>query len=370
MLLEIRRKLFFLFIFVGSLSGEIPADLSFLVVDFKFNEEQGVKVCEVQLARGSKFSGYAYSNPDQPNYIANAFDAWISQYPLSKWALKGGLSDIHVFTMLRNRWNFYSSFKRLKKVDEYTQDSTLPLEDRNALASYGSLLYCSCSKIPPHFIENHPSTLIMDLAFNPYRNCKVSVNALFSSDPELARYNPKWKIYPKAYTKDLANTILSDLGCEYVVIKPSGSSLGNGVIIVSKDDLDATLKLILTNKQKCESYNDRSYSYWAVDRGHTFIMEEFVVSDPVLMNGRWYDPTIRYVAILACDKGQLQVKLLDGYCKLPRRAVTDSGDLNALHKSCGEIPYYSKLTDEMKGKIEPQLEEALLLFYEQMLKKR
>lgn len=370
MLLEKKRKLFAFFFVIflyGDLFAVVPADICFLVVDFKFNEEQGVKFCEVQLARGSKFSGYAYTHPDQPKYIAEQFDAWISQYPFSKWALKGGLSDINLFMLFRRDWNFYSNFKRLEKNAEFVEDSSFLLGDPSALKSYGLLLYCPCSKIPLNFREKHPSVLIVDQSFTPYRNSKIGMNELFSMNNELAQFNPKWKIYSKEYTSELADIVIKDLDCDKFVIKPSGSSLGNGIIIVSKSTLDSTLKLILTNPKKCGLYEDCSYSYWSVDKSESFIIEEFVVSDPVLLQGKWYDPTIRYIVILSANEGDLRIDLLDGYCKLPCKAITDSGDLNALHKSCGEKPFYSLVPDEMKEKIESQIEEALLLLYEQIL---
>src|SRR5438105_280604 len=81
-----------------------------------------------------------------------------------------------------------------------------------------------------------------DAASRPYWIDKYKMTSLFNNHPLLATIKPEWGLYPKTYTPTLADQIIQDIPSDFFVIKPRGSFVGRGVIIVAKKNLDSTLK--------------------------------------------------------------------------------------------------------------------------------
>ena len=188
-----------------------------------------------------------------------------------------------------------------------------------------------------YFKEQYPGFLFVNERSRKYSNNKHALQNLFK-DPILNQYRPMHKIYPKKYDKDLVKKIIKDFECERYVIKPINSTKGNGVIVVSRDDLDFTLKKILCideeEDKKDQLKSPLTYDYWDGDENSSFVVEEYVASKQISVNGEIYDPTMRIVCMLCCNDEDFWVDFLEGFWRLPLKPVSVQSSLTERHVAC------------------------------------
>ncbi|MDB2613714.1 hypothetical protein N9Y92_00980 [Chlamydiales bacterium] len=92
------KNIYLLLVFIGVLSADIPpADISIFMLEIKYNEKQGVKICEIQPASLSMFGGFDHVY-EKNGLIGKNISTLLSQFGNSFWVVK---SDI-VFNPLSN----------------------------------------------------------------------------------------------------------------------------------------------------------------------------------------------------------------------------------------------------------------------------
>ncbi len=73
------------------------------------------------------------------------------------------------------------------------------------------------------------------------------------------------KLTDKVNKPDLPQQVMDEISSDFYEIKPRGAFLGNGVIIVSREELDSTLKYIFNGDHELTNNPDKSYNYWNKD---------------------------------------------------------------------------------------------------------
>lgn len=351
-------------------SADAAVDISLIVVDFKYNEHDGIKVCEIQPLRSSKLAGYYHTHPENPTYLRDTIGDWLDEFEHAKWAEKRRLGDPELKKLYQEKFRLFDSPTEFFKKDAevLTHQHVIPA-DEDDFHAYTGIAYTTARSLRSlaGLRPAYPSVIFIDEAFNPLYGDKLAVNKIFEKNEDLIGYRPKWGVYKKKYNSKLSKQILKDLGANRVVIKPRKAAKGYGVIIADANELDSTLKFILNKSDDLRHHKDKSYSYWYQESNPDFIVEEFISSDPVILAGNPYDPTYRYVVILHYSHEHPQVTLIDGYAKLPAKHINSKGSLNDIYKSCGKVPYFSRIQPEDYPIIMDQVQSCLTLFYKELL---
>lgn len=346
-------------------------DLSFCIVDLKFDGKQ-IKICEFGEALSSQFKGYdsLYGNEK----IWKDFWDFTTQFNLPTWYVDKGLPRTKNACHLALDYfadaggNFSTS---IHKIDPYQKTKVYKKNVNSGLIVVKSLGLKP--GIIRSFKKKHPSLLILGDGTNEYVRTKAATN-IFFQDNDLKDFKPRFNLYEKKYTPQLAQTIIRDLGCNIFVIKPINSSMGNGVIMVEKKHLDEALKTILVPSKVCNNTKyDHEYGYWPRDRNTTFIVEEFVLSKPLVIENNVYDPTMRVIFALLNKDGQISIHYFGAYWKLPTMALNEHGNLTEKHKS-----HISGVGQRSSAAVAPEdfacttnlLSRVLPKLYHKMLQKR
>ncbi len=368
-----RHLLFFLIFIQTALYGQgIEADIGFFIADLKYNQKDGVKICEVQHGVLSAFKGYDHLSIEkglmeegfleqlfrfQSNVFYRTNDPW-SPY------LKNKLKDHGAIT--------FSSIGRLTQDDRFLQTALTPPVDPANLLDYHCVVITSPKILSSveEFKRMYPGALVLDRSSYPYWKDKFTMSQLFRGDEILETIKPEWGLYPKKYTHSLAQTIYEDLHGAIFVIKPRGAFKGSGVLIVGRDDLDHVLGLIIDHKQSLKRSKDPDLKFWANETRDSFIVERFYPSDPLpapLLDNQLYDGTMRVVFVMSYHNGQIEVDFIGSYWKLPALSLSKDGSLNERYKSCGKVPYFLPVADNVRLQVEAQLREAMSRLYARML---
>jgi hypothetical protein len=153
------------------------------------------------------------------------------------------------------------------------------------------------------------------------------------------------------------------------VIKPTGSALGNGVLIVEVTELDALLKKMLVDKELLLQEEDPALKYWATSHNQTFIVEKFYHSDAVKhSDGKLYDGTMRAVILMHYEQNKIEYQLVDLMWKLPEFPIgTNNASLNAIYKSCGMVPFFAPVKRTETRQVRKQLQTIFPRLYQRML---
>lgn len=360
-----------------------PVDISYLVADFKYSQEHGLKICEVQHGALSALNGDIFVAGENGT-ITPKFSDFFSQIPTNKWV--AGLSKLPMRIRLhKDGWGLYRSFSMLTKNSTFHHASRNHPEDPSSIDSYSGIVYATTeiARDYKRYRNAYPGIIFMDAATVPYWIDKYKMNLLFDQNALLSECKAEWKLYPRRYDAFLSKRIQEDLPSELYVIKPRGAFKGNGVIIVASDELDEVLKTILEPTSQLKNHSNKHYSYWGKNRDTTFLVEKFYRSDYLNFSDRLsndadalpsqneegyhYDATMRIAFILMYDKGQMSYQFLGGYWKLPSKALEENGTHNEKRISCGFPPFYRAVDPEILDEANAQLKVAMLLLYDIML---
>lgn len=354
-------------------SPTYEVDASFLLADLKFSEKRGVKICEIQHGVLSTFSGDKFSH-GEPGIIPVNFYHTLSQYFDRSWAISNYFAEIQIRKLFEQapEWSTYNNIALVEKDPKFQYRASLPVYDPYDINSYHGFLVTRVAKVNDYlaFKKKYPGIILLDAAARSYWIDKHKMTQLFLKNKTLASYKPKCELYRKKYSKSLAREIIEEIQSEIFVIKPRGAFHGKGVIIVDRENLDSTLKYILKRSSKLKKDPDPSYNHWYRDKADSFLVEEFVESDPISiahLDNRVYQPTMRVAFLLVYSNNQIDVKFLGGYWMLPESSLSEKGTLNNKHKACCKGSYYCKIDPQVMSKVEQQLNIALPLLYEQML---
>lgn len=370
------RKIFILlFIVVAYLGAEsqYPVDVSFLIADLKYNQKDGVKICEIQHGILSNFFGDATVNGD-PGLTPLGFQKVFSEFPLIKWVDFQRVSFINLRNLIVDdpSWIKKYSFPEILKDPDFICIGSVIPENPYDISSYAGMVYVRKKHIKDYqaIHAKFPGIIFIDAASFPFWIDKFKMSALFDNNPILSGFKPEWNLYLKKDLVNLAQKIQEDIKSEYYVIKPRSAFCGNGVIIVSKEDLDATLKYIFSGDASLDDDPDNAYNYWYGDSLDSFIVEKFYPSDALevqSLGGNFYDPTMRVAFILIYNNQNIELRFLGDYWRLPRKSLDETGSLNELHKCCANPDLFARVSDEIRQEVTKQLSEALPLLYQQML---
>ncbi len=351
----------------------IPVDITLLIVDLKYNEKQGVKICEIQPGSLSVFNGIDYIH-DGYGLVPKMFCKFIKHFQTLGWFVFHDISDNKFKDILLEKgWSTEESLETMLQNPFFVSLARTPVKDPHNLADYHGVLWARQWKTMSmeDFRNNFPGIILIDGAVFPYKGDKFKMSHLLTTDERLIKLKPMWNAYPKVFSQELVQQIVQDIPSNILVIKPMKSTRGNGVIIIQKDDLEPTLKYILTeDKVTLDNNPDPSYNHWGHDHCNGFIVEEFIESDPVRaphLDNNLYDPTMRVVFALIYHQKKMNVVFFEGNWKLPKISLSEPGTLTEKHRSYGHDSNFLSVEPHLLHKIEDQLREPLTVLYQQML---
>lgn len=362
---------FFHFIYT---TEKYPVDVCFMIADLKYNAKQGVKICEVQQACLSLFNGDGFQNPEQESIYKELLKS-LSLYNKNGWIVAHSIADKNVVSTLTDSpfWHSPEDLIALFSDHHFLNQAKQPVIDIHDLSSYQGFLYINWAQLSAidDFEKRFPGMIVMDKSSFPFWIDKYQMTRLFREDELLATFKPKWGNYKKEYTKELATQIADDLQCDIFVIKPRGEFQGRGVIIVQKHQLDDTLFYITTKSGPLADSKDPAYTSWKNDAFDSFIVEEFVSSDPIIIShleNKTYQPTMRVAFLLVYDKQGHHVHFLGGYWKTPALSLDEEGDFMQKNKDICKSPYYCAVDPKTMKSAQKELSIALPILHAQMLK--
>ena len=124
----------------------------------------------------------------------------------------------------------FNTLKKNKLFKKLAQDKSS--ENLNEIIENKGIIVTRCSgenvQSKLKFKIQYPDFIIVNMEIGKYARYKNQTDKLFSTPP-LKKYRPKCGIYKKEYSQDLAQKIITDLGCDHYVIKPTNSFSGNGI---------------------------------------------------------------------------------------------------------------------------------------------
>jgi len=348
-----------------------PAAITFMVADFKYNSEQGVKICEVQHGSTSAFTLGRYPRDGEcvtSQLFADAFRQWTPHC----WIKTQGISDKVLYATLEmdDHWETIPKFKNLTSQDLFKNATDRPVSDLGKINDYHAICYG-----PRHaamelseYQDEYPGILIIDQPTFPYWTDKYLMGFLFRGDPVLEKVKPVWKLYQKTCPALVCEKVKEEIPGHYVVIKPRKTFLSKGVLIVHKEELLSILTLIIDQPSQLKKHPDKSFQYWSSDRSPSFLVEEFIESDPVLAeNGKWYDATYRSTFIISYEQEEITLRILDTYLKYPQKSLDETGTYTEKHASHPAVMQVGFIPPETTAEIEQQLSAPLMMMFEKML---
>lgn len=322
------------------MQGRMPnrEEISFCITDMKFNKAMKPEMRILEFGDGarSRFDGY------DPLFERGAMWAlfWkhLASLGMPFWCIDPSpkeehRSEIADKTFLSLGGKFASNGRDLiRKLKSEARKKNINLKKYKAAVF---IKFRREYRMPDikYMRKNIPGLIFVGEATAPHVRSKFRTNLLFKDSP-LQHFRPSCLVCPKEYSSDLIKDIFSKMNREIYVIKPINSTRSQGVIPVYKEDLDKTLQLILRDKHLIRSHQaDDAYSYWLRDRNDVFLLEEYIPSQVMRADGKEYDPTMRIVFVLHYKDGKANVTVLDGFWKLPAKALSDSGSLVQKHVS-------------------------------------
>lgn len=337
------------------------ADLSFIVIDLKYNKDQGVKICEMQPGSYSRFSGADAFGA--VNVVPKAYCELLAKHQVPVYFTHP------LFSKTKEEFINYG-WRSVHSIDNLiSKISDAPIGDPDNLSNFQCFFFSlNADPIIQRYPSNFPQILFLDRAILPFSQNKYVMNCLFDSDEETKQLRPHWKCYRKGISNALVNAITNDFPGTLIVIKPLQSTMGRGVIILEKKDLKTTLDYIFnSDKETLLSDMERSYSHYAVDSSDYFIVEEFVHSDPLYLgpNNLPYDCTMRIMAVLSYHQHAANIVFLTEYWYSPNKPIDPTYTLIQSHKAKGT--FFCKVDPKVTQEVKQQLRSSILKIYQKML---
>ncbi len=353
-------------------ADQLPADISFMIVDLKYSEAEGVKICELQQGTLSAFSGYDFLNKSE-SYVENYVINYLNRYGKPIYFKNGDVTNpTFAKILLQHGALAFNNMTQLYNDSRYTTLPTLSVKDPRSIDEYHCFIIGSPKTVSSlnSFRHTFPGALLLDAASYPFWIDKYKMTLLFTHDPLLEAAKPRWTLCQKIYTPTLASEIAEKLGGEAFVIKPRSSFLGFGVIIVSKEGLNELLQQIIERKEELMQADDKDLKFWATEPHQSFIIEKFCPSDPVTVphyDHKQFDGTMRVVFLMNYSRGKIEIEFVELHWKLPALSLSETGTLTQVRKSIGKIPHFAHVTPEIKTKVERQLRKVMRRVYRRML---
>lgn len=326
-------KIFILYLMVftsaTSASVQVPRDIAFCIADVKY-DGKNLKILEFGDCAESMFAGYnaLYGN----GAIWYSFWKYLAEFKVPLWLVGGDKKFIGL-----------SSFKKFggKRVLSMTALSQAIDKDRShkKLSEPAGIVFVKTaySKANMALLKHKfPSLVFINKKVRNHVIDKYRTNLLFQNDNDLKKFRPGCKVCKKKYTPALAQSIAHELKGNTFVIKPTHGSCGKGIIFVKKNELDATLQMLLGNRsdlRMMRNKNSRMFDFWLIDKAPHFLVEEYVPSKILTVAGKPYDPTLRLIFAMNSTGENIKIDILGAYWKLPGKPLTANNSLNEKHRS-------------------------------------
>jgi len=322
--------------FVFQAQQNLPPDVSYIFADLKFDGER-LQLCE--------FGPCPYAGlTDAPVHVDNQQVLLTSPYWELFWHF---LNEFNIPMIRIGGWDPMEANKilhtlhgkRYQSIDGFLSDHTFqdlfetkgsPIKSINhALALIVFTGSGSAHKRYHNLTLDHPNLIFINHYLNKIVSRKDTTNML-CKQPNLAHFKPKSKICPTTYTPTLAQSIINEFDTSHYLIKPLSSMRGSGIIMVTKKDLDPTLKTLF-DKASSNKKSIYKAGFWLDKKQKQFIAEAYAPSKKVRFDGELYDPTMRLICFLAHNRGVITIHVVGGYWKTPRYPLNKKCDLTLKH---------------------------------------
>jgi len=352
---------------------QMPVDISFAIVDLKYNTERGAQICEIQHGVSSSFKGCTFVN-EGSNPIAQNLLKELDKFHDQSWLLFGAFMDETVEDVFikDKKWILFPTLRTITLSTRFLIESSLPINDPADINTYHGLAILKPSLIKDResLQDKFPGVIFLDNAIYSHRRDKHKMTELLMGHPLTKKHKPKWGLYQLENEEGLIDLINNDIGSDLLVIKPLRDSLGRGVIILKRDDLNEVMEYLFKRKPQGLPNTDPAYEFWLTTKEDCFLVEEFIDAQPVSvphLDGKLYAPTIRLAFLMIYNKKEIEIVCLGGYYKFPEKSLSEEGSLNERYKTCCEPPYYSKGDPETMKLAEEQIKNVLFCLYQKFL---
>ena len=318
---------------IAKSKGLLPDDISYCIADIKFDGEN-IKVLEFGDSGQSLFNGHdaLYGRGS----VWNKFWSYLSEFKLPVWYVGHAGKSTGSDALARIGGQYVQSVVRLNgKIEEAARAQGL-----QNLKNYKGIVFARRGEHQRTAIDamkrKFPQLIFVNESVHDKVINKRETELLFRDDQTLIPYRPACKVCNKRYTPSLAASIIDAVKSDVLVIKPIDGSRGRGVVFVTKDELDITLRTILYDKvalKKMCNQQPYCYGFWLFGEAKSFMVEEYIPSKPVTVNGQMYDATMRLVFATHRINGKVGVNILGAYWKLPAKALDQDGTFVDKHRS-------------------------------------
>ena len=315
-------------------------DITALIADIKYNQGK-IKILELGEIPRSNFTGHVKLYGDGKIW----HNLWnhLTTFGLPIWYVGETLDTVGKHRQIASETLYNIGGKTFSTINQLKEDPLFInhmhkkiVGNGDKISDYHGIIIFRRYKNKQTEIETLkkecPNFIYLNEAAAKHVNNKHKTSLAFNAT-QLNEYRPQWEVYTKNFACELSDKISADFTTDTLVIKPVNCANGWGVIITHKKRLNATLNLILNYPDVCATIPDRSFSQWAHDRNNTFLVEEFIESQPLSVNNNLYDPTLRMIFMLHHDQGKSDMHFLGSYWKLPELALNEHGSLTKKHKS-------------------------------------
>jgi hypothetical protein len=333
----------------------LPNDISYFAVDFKVNKKGDIKILEFQDGPNAGFRSYDYlfEKKGKRGEIWRRWWTYAQQFGAPMWyvgpkpvvtKLDGSYKTDEERVALKDFFRMGGTY--CHRFSDLLKDERIQLlrGRKNVDGIRGIVLVKN--GLPQSarrwYARLYPSLIFVNIRSVHFTRNKRASNKWFSGRL-LSEHRPQCKLYNKIYSPVLSRKILRDFDSDKVVIKPVNSSRSNGVLVVEREHLDEVLQGILQTKpaeelkelgyRRYRPADPKSYDYWDGDANTVFMVEEFIESSYLEVNGKLYDPTFRMALAMSCINGKIDITCLEGFRKLPRLSVKDHGEITDRHVS-------------------------------------
>ncbi len=316
------------------LTVDLPADISFVVADVKYDNGK-LKFCECGDGIYMSFRTAQVRLNNNVQHVVSPywgiFWNYLAQFNLPIWLI-GNAHQAEAMAVEELKKVGGCALKNLSQLEEQTsfkKQCCSEFAPSSKISNYKGIIVFRAHKEGERegkkykeFQRKHPEFLYVNATARKHFKRKDRTYRLFS-EANLTQYIPRFKIYPAIYSDTLAEQIAADLDTNMFVLKPPFNSLSNGVNAVDNQGLDSLLRLILKDKNKIAPRSHRSLAYWRRTNEKNIVATEYVPSRTIVKDGKLYDPTMRIVFMMHQDNNTLSITPITGFWKIPVKSLND-----------------------------------------------
>lgn len=369
--------------FASLSSRQLPTGVTSFVVDFTLNELDQFKILELGLLEYSATPGFDDLHPEETIEMREKkhMGAIIGQEALcinigTAYSLETNFLTVSALDADRN-----IAVKKLINDHAFIKSETIT-NFLITLASYSSartmpLLWNQIRGFNNEYFKAFvswyhtaapQSNLVLQVPyFEFYQTCvnKQSLHDYIKDSP----------IYPKTFSGNFLslcpyslNTFFNETESDYYVLKPTDSSCGKGVVVLSKNEVIPYLESI--KESQCTE------DYWKTHSKASFLLQVCSPSKTIIASdGRGYRPTGRLVFTIT-DQREPKFELLGAFWKFPKKPCdipiaefsrNTLVSMSSLDQYNPELQISADISDIDLSKILTQFHEHFLPIYKKIV---